>query len=297
MFVDVQGCLKFHRSMSLSMIVFVAVLFSAALHAGWNLLIKLSPNNEFAMGAVVFGHVPYALIGLLIFPLPVMESWPFIIAGAGVHVGYQFFLGKAYKIGNYSQIYPIARGIAPMIIAVFSVVFLDFSLTILSGSTILIICLGVISLGASSLKINNKSEFKPILFALITGVFIATYSLIDGVGALKAGTALGFYSWLALFNAFLMYTLIAFQKRKRPAIRAYIQVPIFWIGGLASFSAFAISIWAFTQAPIALVSALRESSIIFAMIFGYFFLNEKSSPSTYFSISIIFVGLVISRLA
>ena len=255
-------------------LVFAAVLFAAVLHALWNAMVKGGADKQLAMVAVVMGHVPLALIALLVVPAPVPESWPFIAVGVGLHVGYQLFLLASYKVGDLSQVYPIARGVAPLLLGVAAVTILGVRLQALEILGIFTIGLGILSLMLVRGRDGGRN-MRAAWRAVVTGCFIAAYSLVDGLGARLAGSALGFFGWLAIGNALV---IAAITGVRRPALfgrLVRVGRAVFVIGGAAAFSAFAIVIWAFTQAPIALVSALRETSIIFALLFGVVFLKER----------------------
>ncbi len=277
-------------------IVFFAVLLAAALHASWNALVKGSGDKLQSMAAVVLGHAPFGVLVLFFVPAPARESWLFLGLGVALHFGYQLFLMMSYRIGDLTQVYPIARGCAPLIVAVVSVSVLGVALSTMEMGAIILIGLGIMSLvfvRASSGLHNPKAA----LSAVVTGCFIAGYSLIDGLGAREAGTALGFYGWLTLFNsvAFLSFVLI-----KQPGALKGIATSgkkVFFLGGGASFAAYALVIWSFTQAPIALVTALRETSIIFALLIGVFFLKEALNLVKVFATFVTVLGVALLRLA
>lgn len=280
----------------MSLTVFIAVLGAAFLHASWNALVKGGADKTLNLGAVILGHVPPALIAIPFVPLPTVESLPYLFIGIGLHFGYQFFLLNSYKIGDLTQVYPIARGSAPLIVALVSVVFLGVTLT--SGETlaILLIAGGIISL-ALVRHADQQRNGKAALLALTTGVFIASYSLIDGIGARIAGTSVGFFSWLAIGNSLL---LAVYLRCKAPGTLSKIATQgrgMFLFGGAASFLAYAIVTWAFTQAPIALVTALRETSIIFALFFGVFFLKERLNLTKLLSTAATLCGAILLRYA
>ena len=229
-------------------------------------------------------------------PLPAAESLPYLFAGIALHFGYQYFLLNSYKIGDLTQVYPIARGSAPLIVALVSVMFLGVTLT--SGETlaILLIAGGIISL-ALVRRADQQRNAKAAMLALITGGFIASYSLVDGLGAQLAGTSLGFFAWLAIGNGLVM---VLFLRVAAPGTLTAIAVKgrfFFFAGGTASFVAFAIITWAFTQAPIALVTALRETSIIFALLFGVFFLKENLNLTKVLSTAATLCGAILLRFA
>ncbi|NNE87367.1 MAG: EamA family transporter [Silicimonas sp.] len=280
----------------MSLTVFVAVLGAAFLHASWNALVKGGADKTLNLGAVILGHVPPALIAIPFVPLPAVESLPYLFVGIGLHFGYQYFLLNSYKIGDLTQVYPIARGSAPLIVALVSVLFLGVTLS--SGETlaILLIAGGIISL-ALVRRADQQRNGKAAAFALTTGVFIASYSLVDGIGARIAGTSVGFFAWLAIGNSLL---LAIYLRIKTPGTLTKIATTgrgLFVMGGAASFLAYAIVTWAFTQAPIALVTALRETSIIFALLFGVLFLKEELNLTKLISTAATVCGAILLRYA
>ncbi len=280
----------------MSGVVFLAVIGAALLHASWNALLKGSADKLLGMGAVVIGHIPIAMALLPFVPLPNMESLPYLMGGIALHFGYQLFLLRSYETGDLTQVYPIARGSAPLIVALVSVVFLGIVLTGTELLAILIIGTGIISLTLVR-RSDGLANGKAALLALITGAFIASYSLVDGMGARSAGTSLGFYCWLAIANGVLMALYL--RLRAPSTLRALpgAGLPMLLAGGAASFVAYALVTWAFTQAPIALVTALRETSIVFALLIGVFFLNERLSLLKLISTMTTLLGAILLRYA
>ena len=255
-------------------VVFGAVIGAALLHAVWNALVKGGSDKALSMGAVVLGHAPLAIIAVPLVPMPSLDSLPYLSAGILLHFGYQLFLLKSYQVGDLTQVYPIARGSAPLIVALISVLVLGVDLAPMELLAILIIGCGIISLTLVR-RADGQRNGTAALLALVTGLFIASYSLIDGLGARAAGTSLGYYSWLAIGNAILMAAYLALKSPGTLAAIATRGRRVFVFGGAASFVAYALVTWAFTQAPIALVTALRETSIVFALLIGVFFLKER----------------------
>lgn len=276
--------------------VFLAVLAAALLHAGWNAAVKGSADKELNLAAVIIGHTPLALAAALLTPFPAASSWPYLLAGVFLHLGYQLFLLFSYKIGDLTQVYPIARGSAPLIVAGVSVVFLGIHLETTELLAILIIGTGILSL-ALVRQNGGLRNTKAAQTAFATGCFIAGYSLVDGLGAREAGTALGFYAWLGLIDA-LVFAL--FFAVRRPSLLPRLLEEgrtVFFIGGGASFVAYSLVIWAFTQAPIALVTALRETSIVFALLIGVFFLKERLDLAKVVSTMLTLLGAALLRFA
>lgn len=275
--------------------VFLVVLLAAALHASWNALVKGKGDSTANMAAVVIGHAPLAIAALTLSPMPAPESWPYLLAGAGLHLGYQIFLLYSYRLGELTHVYPIARGSAPILVALISVLFLGVHLSGFEMAAVLLIGCGIMSMvlvrGADGLR-NPRAA----MGAAITGIFIAGYSIVDGIGARIAGTSFGFYGWLSLINATVFALILA--VRNPGLLRALPEkapLPL-WLGGNASFAAYALVTWAFTQAPIALVTALRETSIVFALLIGVFFLKEKLNLLKLLSTMMTISGAMLLRL-
>ncbi|MEP1968000.1 MAG: DMT family transporter, partial [Marinomonas sp.] len=275
-------------------LVFLAVIAAAMLHAIWNALVKGGADKRLNMAGVVIGHIPLALVALVLSPSPDPASYPYIVAGTLLHFGYQWFLLESYKIGDLTQVYPIARGVAPLLVAGGSVLLLGVDLSGLELIAIGTIAAGILSIslvrGADGLR-NGKATW----MALTTGCFIATYSLVDGTGARISGSALGYYAWLGIANALIF---AAFMGATTPQVLRDLPTKglrVFLIGGGASFVAYSLVMWAFTQAPIALVTALRETSIIFALLIGVMLMGERLSLGKVISTMITLVGVILLR--
>ncbi len=275
--------------------IFFAVLFAAALHASWNALVKGGGDKVVAMNAVVVGQGLAAVIALAFVPLPGWDAIHLMIISVFLHIGYQLFLLQGYKLGDLSQVYPIARGVAPLIVTVTLVGFLDESL-----SRVELTAVGLIILGVMSMSLARQSDGlrngKAAVFAVGTGCFIAAYSLVDGYGGRMSDSAVGFYSLVAIANGLLfpMLTRTTMGTGFGATIKAWRTI---LIGGAASFVAYAIVVYAFTQSSIALVTALRETSIIFAMLIGVLALGERMSIVKAISAMTALGGAVLLRLS
>jgi drug/metabolite transporter (DMT)-like permease len=280
----------------LSTIVFVAVVAAAALHAVWNALAKGGRDKHLSMAAVVLGHAPIALAVLPFVPAPAPESWSYVACGVALHVGYQLFLITAYRLGDLTHVYPIARGTAPLLVAGVSTLFLGVALAPVEVAAVLTIAAGIMSLSFVR-QGDGARNARASLLASVTGCFIACYSLNDGTGARLSGSPVGFYAWEAIGNAVIFTALMAWtQPRLLPRLLTEAR-PTFIIGGSASFLAYALVVWAFTQAPIALVTALRETSIVFALIIGVWFLRERLDLAKVLSTFVTMLGAVLLRFA
>ena len=271
--------------------VFLFVLFSAVLHAVWNSMASKYKNKNVSIPAIVYGHVPACIVAIIILPMPSVESFPYIILSALIHQGYQNFLLTAYQTGKFTTVYPVARGFGPLVATVISIIFLGVYLKVFTLLSILLISTGVIFIGLFSKSVLKN--YKILYTSLTTGVFIGIYSVVDGYGARISMSAISYMSWVFIFSALFFPIVLKFRKQKNILKKTLNEGKvIFWVGGFFSYVAYVITVWAFTKAPIPMVSALRESSIIFAIFIGYFYLKEKISLYKIVSILLIFAGVL-----
>ena len=271
--------------------VFIAVIFAAFLHATWNGMVKSHEDKYVAVASIVLGHVPASLIIIYFMPLPTLESLPYIITSAFIHQGYQWFLLTAYRYGDYTKVYPIARGSGPVIVTIVSLLFLGVILGRYELIGIVIVSVGILSLSFQNSKaLRNK---KAIFFALLTGLFIGLYSMIDGYGARVSMSPLSYIGFSFILNALMFPFFLKFMDQPNITKRVFNKAKsLFIIGGTFSYIVYAIVVWCFTKAPIPLVSTLRETSIIFALLIGTFFLKERFTILKSISIFTIFVGVI-----
>ena len=272
-------------------IVFVTVLFSAILHAIWNSMASKYKNKNVSIPAIVYGHVPACIIAIIFLPAPSIESYPYIIFSALVHQGYQNFLMTAYQTGKFTTVYPIARGFGPLVATVISIIFFGVYLKVFTILSILFISIGVILIGVFSKSVLKNNKI--LSTSLATGVFIGIYSVVDGHGARLSGSAVSYMSWVFVCSALFFPIVLYFRKQKKILKKTLTEGKfVFWIGGSFSYIAYVITVWAFTKAPIPMVSALRESSIIIAVFIGYFYLKDKINFYKIISILLIFLGVI-----
>ena len=270
--------------------VFLLVLFATFMHAVWNGMVKNHPDKAVAVASIVFGHIPLAIIAIIFLPAPTIDCIPYIVASAIVHQGYQWYLLSAYQIGDFTKVYPTARGFGPLVATLISILILGIVLKSLIILSILLICFGIMILGL--LDKENKN-FKVLQLSLLTGFFIGLYSLVDGYGARASLSPIVYMSWSFILSAALFPIVLRIKNHKNIFQNVYKNGKlIFWIGGSLSYIIYIIVVWAFTKAPIPMVGALRESSIFFSIFIGYFFLKEKITPAKIFSIILILAGVI-----
>lgn len=275
--------------------VFLAVLVGAACHAGWNafLKIKLEPFTAMALIAIMSAIVVLPVIPFV--GIPRAEAWPWIVASVVCHLGYFIGLTEAYRTGDMGQVYPIARGSAPLMTAIVSTVFVGEAIGLRGWIGILVLVSGVFLLsmrGGRGLHFDKRA----VAFALFTAVTICGYSIVDGLGARAAQTAHVYTVWLFLLDG-LMMLVFALLRHGPPVLGEFAG---FWkaglIGGALSLASYAIAIWAMTVAPIALVAALRETSVLFAAVIAVVILKEPLQRPRVIAALMIVGGLVLIRL-
>ena len=271
--------------------VFLIVLFSAVLHALWNSMASKYKNKNVSIPAIVYGHVPACIIAVIVLPLPSVDSIPYIILSAIIHQGYQNFLLVAYQSGKFTTVYPVARGFGPLVATLISIFVLGIYLKTYTLISILLISSGIMLIGLFSKSVIKN--YKILYTSLATGIFIGIYSIIDGYGARISESAISYMSWVFILSALIFPLVLRFRNQKNILRKTLSEgKTIFWLGGFFSYIAYVITVWAFTKAPIPIVSALRESSILVAMFIGYFFLKEKINTYKIISIILIFSGVI-----
>lgn len=279
----------------MDLIVFLAVLAGAAMHAGWNALVKTGLDRTTSIFLLAFMQGAISLALLPLFAAPSALSWPWIAISALLHSGYKIFLIRAYEHGDMSQVYPLARGSAPLIVAVAGIFLLKENLTAMKFAAVCVIGLGVM-LMSSKLGSGEAMPRKALLFALATALFTASYTLVDGIGAQLSGTASGFTLWMFVGDGVLMTIYALFVRGRGLFAAARGNLLSGTAAGALSLGSYWIAIWAFTLAPIALVAALRETSVLFAMLIAVFWLGEKASRQRWCAAGLILAGIVLMRL-
>ena len=271
--------------------VFLIILLATVMHAVWNGMVKKHPDKVVAVSGIVFGHVPASIIAIILLPAPSTDCIPYIIASSLIHQGYNWYLLSSYKIGDLTQVYPIARGFGPLVTTIISILILGLVLDNLIILSICLICLGIMILGIFNQP--SKKNSKIIQYSLFTGFFIGLYSLVDGYGARVSLSAITYMSWSFILIAFLFPIVLKIKKQENIFKNVMSRgKQIFWVGGTLSYIIYIIVVWGFTKAPIPMVGALRETSIFFSIFIGYFFLKEKITSKKIFTIILILVGVV-----
>jgi len=252
--------------------VFALVMLAALLHALWNALVKTAADRTAVLGLISLGHVILGLSMAFFVPFPAVASWPFILGSTVIHFGYYYLLNRSYRLGDLSHVYPIARGITPVLVTLGAQAAAGEVLPVQAWAGVLAVSAGIILLSALSWR--RATGTGALAAALMTGGTIAAYSLVDGLGVRVSGAPLGYIAWLFIMEIFV--TAFIFLRRGRLMLQLPRRVLGSGVaGGLTSASAYGLVIWAKMLAPLGIVSSLRETSVLFAALIGVVALGER----------------------
>ena len=272
------------------MLVVPAVLLAALLHAGWNAVAHAVPDRQvgffllnLAVAAVAIPFLPFT-------GLPAAAAWPFLLGSVVLHAAYNLLLLRSYQLGDFGQTYPLARGTAPLVVAVVSVTVVGQPLGLREAVGVLTVSAGllVLVLGRGRFRAGRPA----VAAALLTGLAIASYTVLDGVGVRRADATVGYIAWLFALQGPLIAMLVA--GRRRGILRA--SRPLLVPGlasGVVSLLAYGLVIWAQSQGKLATVASLREVSIVFGALIGATFFHERLGPLRVVGAVIVLTGVVL----
>jgi drug/metabolite transporter (DMT)-like permease len=272
------------------------ILFAAVLHAGWNALVKSESSNSANTALLVAGSAIIGVVFLPFVPLPLRSSWPYLGASVVIHILYFTLLLLAYKKGDMSLVYPLMRGLPPVLTAAAAFILLNETFSWRGWLGIMMVSSGALLLTAD-FRFSKGFQLAPVALALLNAVVIVVYTLVDAQGARLSGNAFSYTGWMLFLLALFFFILI-------PAIeghQVFYSMARDWkkniIGGACTFASYGIALWAMTVAPVALVAALRETSILFGMILSVFILKERITWIRGLSIIFIVAGAVAIKMS
>jgi uncharacterized membrane protein len=273
------------------------VLLAAVLHASWNAATKASADPMVTMAFISFSGGLYALPFLPAAAFPAREAWPYLAVSMVLHLGYQLFLINAYRFGDLSQVYPIARGLAPCLLAVLAAALANERLSPVAVAGLVIVSLSLSSLAFSRSGASGAAfETKALVLALTTSGFIASYTYVDAIGARLSQDVWGFIVWMHALDAVPMVLVVAFLRRHTlPTAIGDAWRRGLVGGGLAAVS-YGLVLWVIAQNPMANVSTLRETSVLWAAILGWLYLGESFGVRRFAAAVGVVVGLIALQL-
>jgi drug/metabolite transporter (DMT)-like permease len=280
--------------MELSLPVALAVLGGATLHASWNALVKSSADKQLDTIAVTSGAGVLGLVGALVLPAPAPASWPWIAASAVVHIGYFWTLSSAYRYGDLSFTYPIMRGGGPALVALASGLVFGEVLSGPQAAGVLLVCVGILAFATHPAR-DPMALRHSLVFALANAVMVAAYTLVDAQGVRRSGAALSYTCWFFVVNGLVIFSLGTLLRGR--AVPRYLMGngKRALLGGACTFGSYSIALWAMTQAPVALVAVLRETSVLLAAALGALVLGEPVTRRRLIASATVLAGLIVLR--
>jgi drug/metabolite transporter (DMT)-like permease len=276
---------------TLTVPVVILVIAVGALHAAWNAIAKHISDR--VMGFAVMGVCQTVGAGLIVAAtgLPGRAAIWFAVASAVIHAGYEAALLNSYRLGAFNQVYPIARGTSPLLVAVGAALFAGERLSLVPAAGVAILALGLMSLALSAGRLA-RSDGPAIGVAVVTGLTIASYTLVDGLGVRAAHDPYAYAGLMFLLQA-PVFPVIALLRRPLHQWRDRTPVSRGLLAGALSLLAYGIVLWAQSRAPLAEVAAIREVSVVFAALIGMLFLKEQFGPRRVAAAVVIAAGIVL----
>lgn len=275
--------------------VLAVVLFAALLHALWNAAVKASVKASVPAAAVFIGAGIVAAFVLPFMPLPHGPSWPFLLGSVAVHVVYSLLLGRAYRQGDFSHAYPLMRGLPPLITAGLMLALTDERVSGWQQVGMLTLCFGVLSLALEGL--GSRRSKASAGWAVLVAVCIAVYTTLDGFGGRLSGNAPAYVAWTCMLEAVVLAAGLAACQGTAALGVVLRNWPITLVGGATTLAAYAMVVWAMTQAPVALVATLRETSVVFAALLGVVVFKERLGAARIAAIVLVIAGIFLMRMS
>ncbi|MFJ3642506.1 EamA family transporter [Streptomyces sp. NPDC090108] len=271
-------------------LVTAAVLLAAVTHAGWNAIAHRITDKPAGFALISGGG---ALAGLLLMPFtafPAGPAWPLLLASAAVHVVYYALLMTSFRLGDFGQAYPLARGSAPLVVTVLAAVFAHEVPGGWALAGVAVSCLGLGGVSLWGLR-GRRPDLPAIGAALATGLTIAAYTVLDGLGVRAAHTPLGYIAWLMLVQGGFVPAWLYVRNRSDTVRLLRPHAALGLLGAVLSVAAYALVLWAQTRAPLAPVAALRESSIIVGAAIGALLFKERFGAPRIAAAGLLVVGI------
>lgn len=271
--------------------VFTLVLIAALCHAIWNTIIKLSPDKPLETALMNLSGSLIAIPAVLYFGIPESEVWIFLVGSLILHIAYYYSLSGAYQWGDMSLTYPIMRGMAPLFLLLITSIFAFEPLLLSSIIGVCLLCSGIFFLGIDSTQVLNHK--KAILFALLNSLVIALYTIVDGLGVRVSQNVFSYIAMFIFIDGLIYSSFVMYRRRKfSQHLKQYMvnRWPYFSLGAFATTGSYGIALWAMSEAPISLVSALREVSVLFAVFIAWLYLKEKLSKQRIVGVVLVLLG-------
>ena len=276
-------------------IAITLVLISAFMHATWNAVVRAGSSRFMTLALVDGTALLICLAALPLVNVPSLQVWGYVLLSVVLNTIYRLFLIKAYEMGDFGQVYPVMRGVPPVLVALFSYFLLHEHLSFQALAGVLLICLGIISL--TFVRRMTAQMFKPILMAVCAGVFIASYTVVDAKGVRASETVLQYIIYLTVFQS-IPIPLLAFLKARTQFVQAIArQWRVGMLGGVFYLASYGLVLFALSLDAVAKVSALRETSVIIGTIIAALFFHERFGWRRMLSAFVIVGGIILIKVS
>ncbi|WP_405616945.1 EamA family transporter [Streptomyces sp. NBC_01508] len=273
-------------------VVAAAVLLAAVTHATWNAIAHTIKDQLVAFTLIAGGGTVIGAVLVCFAPFPAAGAWPYLIVSALVHVGYQALLMRSFSLGDFGQMYPIARGTAPLLVTVLAAVFVGESLDRWQATGVAVASAGLVCVALWGMRgAETKPQWPALLAALATGVSIAAYTVVDGVGVRESGSPLGYIGWLMILQGALIPAYALYARRGLLLAQLRLHARLGLLGAVLSVGAYSLVLWAQTRAALAPIAALRESSIIVGAVIGAVFFKERFGTPRIAAAGLMVIGI------
>jgi drug/metabolite transporter (DMT)-like permease len=283
-------------ALGLDPLVIALVLLAAVLHASWNAVLKAARDRVTTSAVMNLTGLAIGGALALFVATPASASWIFILLSVAIHFGYFVFLLGSYRYGDLSQVYPLARGIGPLIVTFVSPWLIGEHLGRVQLIGVVVLCLGILSLAFNRMHLRELVNWKAVVMALATGGSIAAYTVVDGLGVRLSGSPAGYISWLFVLDGISMAALATALRRRAlgTAVRSVWKPAV--LCGVISMLAYGIVIWCYNLGAIAPIAALRETSVVIAAAIGSLLLREPFGRWRIVAASCCAIGIVAINL-
>lgn len=274
--------------------VLCLVLLSAFLHASWNAVVKSSPDKFLDIVFVAASAALLCAISAPFLPLPASASWGYIALSAVIHVLYFILIGATYRSGDMSHAYPLMRGVPPLLVALVSGPLIGEMLGMGEWVGILLVCAGILGLLMANRSAVGTARTTQL--ALLNAATIAAYTLVDGMGVRLSGHAASYTMWMFILSTLPMLAWTGIRRRQDALRHLRTRGHLMLLGGICTLVSYTLVLWAMTQAPIAMVAALRETGILFGMVISAVVLHERFGVGRVVAAIVILAGVMVLKL-
>ncbi|MEU6013768.1 DMT family transporter [Streptomyces sp. NPDC047515] len=273
-------------------LVALAVLIAAVTHASWNAIAHAIKDQLLSFTLISGGGVLIGALAACFVPFPAAGAWPYLLVSAALHVTYMMLLMRSFTLGDFGQMYPIARGTAPLVVTVLAAVFVGEHPDGWATAGVAVASAGLVGLALWGIRgSGRRPDWPALLAAVATGLAIAGYTTVDGVGVRASGTSLGYIAWLMILEGLAIPAYALHRHRGELVTRLRPFAARGLLGAALSVAAYGLVLWAQTRAALAPIAALRESSIIVGAAIGTLFFKERFGAPRIAAAGLMVVGI------